>query len=165
MIATCISYLTTGGLMRRARIQNWQTASNWKNWEDSKGERKHQPRTCPAITLETLTLESIWLRDAHCQEGPWVGLLMGMSRMIGKRKPGKLTHLHKTWDCEQRGSIVLLGSCTPLLSAQGGGGVLPNKVFCFFSTCISSDNSFLSARAQFQARERTPPPSCDKVTT
>ena len=40
---------------------------------------------------------------------------------------------------------VLLGSLTLLLSAQAP---LPNKISCFVSSYVSSDNSFLSARQE-----------------
>ena len=41
--------------------------------------------------------------------------------------------------------VVLLGSLTLLLSAQVP---FPNKISCFVSTCVSSDNSFLSVRQE-----------------
>lgn len=41
--------------------------------------------------------------------------------------------------------IVLLGSLTLWLSTWAP---LPNKFFCFVSTCVSSDNSFLSVRPE-----------------
>ena len=52
-------------------------------------------------------------------------------------------HRHKTWDCEPCVRAVLLGPLTLLLSAWVP---LPNKVSCFVSTCISSDNSFLNVK-------------------
>ena len=55
----------------------------------------------------------------------------------------KLTHYHKTRDCEPCGRAVLLGSLSPLLSARVP---LPNKAFCSASTCVSSDNPFPSVR-------------------
>ena len=50
---------------------------------------------------------------------------------------------HKTRACEPRGRAVLLGSLTLLLFAQVP---LPNKISCVASTCVSSENSFLSVR-------------------
>ena len=56
----------------------------------------------------------------------------------------KLTHYHKTRDCKPHGRAVL-GSLTLLLSAWT---LLPNKVSCFVGMCVSSYNSFLSARQE-----------------
>ena len=52
---------------------------------------------------------------------------------------------HKTRDCEPRGRAVLLGSLTLLLSTQVP---FPHKIYCFVSTCVSSDNSFPSVRQE-----------------
>ena len=49
-------------------------------------------------------------------------------------------HVH----CEPRGRAVL-GFLTLLLSTRGP---FPNKVSCFVSTCVSSDNSFPSVRQE-----------------
>ena len=57
----------------------------------------------------------------------------------------KLISLRKTQECEPRGRAVLLGSLTLLLSARVP---LPNKISCFVSTCVFSDNSFLSVRQE-----------------
>ena len=51
---------------------------------------------------------------------------------------------HKTHDCEPHGRAVL-GSLTLLLSTWVP---FPNKVSCFVSTCVSSDNLFLSVRQE-----------------
>ena len=48
-------------------------------------------------------------------------------------------------DCEPHGRAVLLGSLTLLLFSWAP---LPNKVSCFVSTCVSSDNSFLNVRQE-----------------
>ena len=64
--------------------------------------------------------------------------------------PWQLTPFPKTRDCEPRGRAVFPGSltcCSPLRGQRGVGG-LPNKVFCFVSTCVSSDNSFPSVREE-----------------
>ena len=63
-------------------------------------------------------------------------------RMIGQRSQ-KPTHNHKTWDSEQSGRAVLLGSLTLLNPAQVS---LPSKASCFVSACVSSDNSLPSVR-------------------
>ena len=57
----------------------------------------------------------------------------------------KLIHHHKTQDWEPRGRAVLLGSLTLLLSTWVP---FPNKISCFISICVSSDNSFLSVRQE-----------------
>ena len=46
---------------------------------------------------------------------------------------------------QPRGRAVLLGSLTLLLSNQVP---FPNKISCFVSTCVSSDNSFPSVRQE-----------------
>ena len=48
-------------------------------------------------------------------------------------------------DCEPHGRAAPLGSLTLLLSARAP---FPDKIFCFVSTCVSSDNSFLSVRRE-----------------
>ena len=48
-------------------------------------------------------------------------------------------------NCEPRGRAVLLGSLTLLLSTRVP---FPNKISCFVSTCVSSDNSFPSVRQE-----------------
>ena len=40
----------------------------------------------------------------------------------------------------------------------------PNKVSCFVSTCVSSDNSFLSVRQEPNFRSWRGPPSCNSIT-
>ena len=65
--------------------------------------------------------------------------------MIGQRLPGNLSHHHKTQDCKPGGRAVLLGSLTLLLSTRVP---FPNKISCFVSTCVSSDNSFPSVRQE-----------------
>ena len=46
---------------------------------------------------------------------------------------------------EPRGRAVLLGSLTLLLSSPVP---IPDKIACFVSTCVSSDNSFPSVRQE-----------------
>ena len=74
---------------------------------------------------------------------------------------GNSSHHHRTGDQEPCGPAVLLGSLTLLLSARAP---LPNKVSCFASTCVSSDNSFLSVRQEPALGTRKGPPSCNKRT-
>ena len=47
--------------------------------------------------------------------------------------------------CEPHGRAVLLGFLTLLLSTRGP---FPNKISCFVSTYVSSDNSFPSVRQE-----------------
>ena len=63
--------------------------------------------------------------------------------MTGQRPPRNKSHHRKTQDCEPHGRAVLLGSLTLLLSTRAP---FPNKLSCFVSTCVSSDNSFPSFR-------------------
>ena len=77
-------------------------------------------------------------RCMYHQEGPGV-------RMMGQRQPGNSSHHHKIQDCEPRGRAVLLGSFTLLLATWVP---LPNKVSCFVSKGVSSDNSFPSVRQE-----------------
>ena len=65
--------------------------------------------------------------------------------MIGQRQPRNESHHHKIRDCEPCGRAVLLCSLTLLLSTRGP---FPNKISCFVSTCVSSDNSFPSVRQE-----------------
>ena len=101
----------------------------------SKGERRRQC-ICPTDLPRSSSLNPSWLGDD--QEGPWV-------RVIGQRQPGNSPHYHKTRGCEPRGRAALLGPVTLLLSAQAP---LPDKVSCFVSTCVSSDNPFPSVRQE-----------------
>ena len=51
-----------------------------------------------------------------------------------------------SWESyEPCGRAALLGFLTLLLSTQM---TIPNKISCFVSTCVSSDNSFLSVRQE-----------------
>ncbi|XDA90435.1 hypothetical protein R6Z07F_020032 [Ovis aries] len=52
---------------------------------------------------------------------------------------------HKTRHCESRSRAVLLGFLTLLLSTWVP---FPNKISCFVSTCVSSENSFPSVRQE-----------------
>ena len=59
--------------------------------------------------------------------------------------PSTSQNHQKTRHCEPRGRAVLLGSLTLLLSTRVP---FPNKISCFVSTCVSSDNSFPSVRQE-----------------
>ena len=65
--------------------------------------------------------------------------------MIGQGQPRNEPHHPKKRDCEPHGRTVLLGSPIPLLSTWAP---LPNKVSCFVSMCVSSDNSFPNVRQE-----------------
>ena len=98
-------------------------------WEWLKGDT-----TCP---LPRIPLDSIHLGVCH-QERLWI-------RVIGQRPPGNKFHHHKTRHCEPHSKAVLLVSLTLLLSTRVP---FPNKISCFVSTCVSSDNSFPSVRQE-----------------
>ena len=66
------------------------------------------------------------------------------SEGLAKDNPGTNPITMKP-ETEPRGRAVLLGSPTLLLSAQAP---LPNKIYCFVCTCVSSDNSFPSVRQE-----------------
>ena len=107
-------------------------------WERSKGERRPQS-ICPTNLPESFWLESSLAEQFEChQEGSWV-------RGVSQRQPRNQPHHHKTWDCKPCGKATLLGFLILQLSAQVP---LPNKVSCFVSMCVSSDNSFLSVRQE-----------------
>lgn len=67
------------------------------------------------------------------------------SKINGQKQPTNEPHSHKSWGWELHGRAVSLDSFTLLLSTHES---LPNKVFCFLSTCLSSDNCFLSVRQE-----------------
>ena len=101
---------------------------------------------CPTNLPESSLMESILAEQCmNQQEGPCI-------RMIG----------HKTQDYEPCGRGVLLGSLSRLLSTQAP---LLNKVSCCVSTCVSSDNSFLSVRQEptSLALEGVPLPSRESL--
>ena len=69
------------------------------------------------------------------------------SEWLAKDNPetNPITIKPKTVSHKPRGRAVLLGSLTLLLSTQVP---FPNKISCFVSTCVSSDNSFPSVRQE-----------------
>ena len=80
------------------------------------------------------------------------------SEWLPKDNPETNAITIKIWECEPRGRAVLLGSLTPLLSTWVP---FPNKISCFVSTCVSSDNSFLSVRQEPSFGPGRVPPSCN----
>ena len=136
IVTTCMSYLTTGGPHKKHRTNNLPSTGIIQ--ERSKEERRCQSlrptNLPPSFSLESILAE----RCTRHQEGPWV-------RVTGQRQPGNQSNYHKTCACEPHGRAVLLSSLMLLLSALAS---LPNKVSCFVSTCISSDNSFPSVRQE-----------------
>ena len=104
--------------------------TNRENLRGAKRERRWP------TSQSSLLWNPSWLLDAHAtRKDPESDY--GPRKMTGQR--------HKTWDCEPHGRAVLLGSLTLLLSTPVP---LPNKVFCFVSTCVSLDNSFPSVRQE-----------------
>ena len=69
---------------------------------------------------------------------------------------------NNTLDCKPRGRAVLPGSLTLLLYAWVP---FPSKTSCFFSTCVSSDNSFPSVRRDPLSSLGRGPPSWSRWTS
>ena len=111
-------------------------------------ERSKGDSTCRTTSQNPSRWRPSWLSGACTNrkdsESDWL------------RRPGNESHDHKTWVCEPRGRTVLRGRLTLLLSARL---LLPSKIFCFVSTCISSDNSFLSVRPELHLGPGKGPPS------
>ena len=63
-------------------------------------------------------------------------------------------------ETEPYGRAVLLGSLTLLLSTPVP---FPNKISCFVSTCVSSDNSFPSVTQEPSLGPGRRPPSCNRT--
>ena len=59
--------------------------------------------------------------------------------------------------CEPHGRAIFLGFLTLLLSAQEP---FPNKIFCFVSICVSSDNFRMLNKSPLSGPEKDP--SCNK---
>ena len=118
--------------------------ANQENSAGAKGETpvhmSYQPSRIPVAGIHL-----------GCEMPPPPGRILsqikyGPSKVIGQRQlETNKHHYHKTWDCEPHGRAVLLGSLTLLLSTRVP---LPNKVSCFVSMCVSSDNSFPSVRQE-----------------
>jgi len=94
-----------------------------------------------------------------------------MSDAWATRKDSKLEWLAKDHPetnpitlkpCEPRGRAVLLGSLTLLLSTWVP---FPNKISCFVSTCVSSDNSFPSVRQEPSLGPWRGPPSYNRTNS
>ena len=131
IVATCMSYLTTGGPGNK---QNWQAITNRKNLGKVKRREEmpvHMSYQPPRILLTGIHLG--WAMRSPPRRTLSLNDWLETTR--------KVAHSHKTWDCEPHGRAVLLGSLTLLLSTQAP---LPHEVSCFVSTCVSSDNSFPS---------------------
>ena len=89
----------------------------------------------PYVLSESFSLESILTVQCMCHwEGPWV-------TVTGQRQSICESCHHKTQDCKPRGRAVLPGPLTLPFSTQEA---LRNKVSCFVSVYVSSDNSFLN---------------------
>ena len=94
-------------------------------------ERSKGDTTCPTTSQNPPLWHPSWLNKACATEGPW-------GRMIGQRPPGNESYHHKHQSCSSG------FPCPPALRP----GALPNKISCFVSTCVSSDNSFPSVRQE-----------------
>ena len=96
--------------------------------------RCHMSHHLPEPLLESILAE----QRVHHQEGLW-------DRITGQRQSRNESYHHKTWDYKPSGRTVLLGSPALLFSAQVP---LPDKVSCFVSMCVSSDNLFPRVRQE-----------------
>ena len=105
----------------------------WRVRERSKGYT-----TCPATSQNPSRWHSSWLNKACTTRKD------SESKRLAKDNLEINPITIKPWDCEPRGRAVL-GSLTLLLSSRVP---FPNKISCFVSTCVSSDNSFPSVRQQ-----------------
>ena len=125
-----MSCFTTGG-PGKAHGTN-KPPSTGRVRERSKGET-----TCPTTSQNPSLRHPSWLNKAYTTrkdpESAWLA------------KDNPETNHHKTQDCEPCGRAVLLGSLILLLSTLVP---FPNKISCFVSRCVSSDNSFLSVRQE-----------------
>ena len=118
-------------------------------WERSKGDT-----TCPTTSQNPSRWHPSWLnKGVHHQEGLWV-------RMIGQRTQKLIPspqnpRLRATWESSSPGFPYP----TPLHL-----GALSRKISCFVSTCVSSNNSFLSVRQEPSLGPGRGPPTCNSTT-
>jgi len=133
----------------RKNLENiLRTTNKETNWENSgEAKRKEEPSVHIFCQPPRILLSGLHLGWEICTLPRRIPsqIKYGPSKITNQRQPRYQPHYHKTWDCEPHGRAVFLGSLTLLLSTQAP---LSNKVFCFVSTCVSSDSSFLSGRQE-----------------
>ena len=112
-------------------------------WKRSKGDT-----TCPTNSQNPSHLHPSWLNRACTTSKD------SESERLAKDNPetNPITIKPKT---ASHGRAVLLGSLPLLLSTQAP---FPNKISCFVSTCVSSENSFPSVKQEpsFRPRKGSP---------
>ena len=144
ILTICMSCFTTGGSGKEHRTN--KPPSTGRVWERSKGNT-----TCPTTSQNPSVWHPSWLNKVYTTRKNYE------SEWLAKDNPEANPITIEPRDCKPRDRAVLLGSLTPLLSTRVP---FPNKISCFVSTCVSSDNSFPSVR-----QEPSPgrgPPSCHK---
>ena len=129
IVTICMSCLMTGGPGKEQGTNKPPPTGRVK--ERTKGDT-----TCPTTSQNPSLLHASWLNKACTTSKD------SESEWLAKDIP-ETNHFTIKPDCEPRGRTVLLGSLTLLLSTRVP---FPNKISCFVSTCVSSDNSFLSVR-------------------
>ena len=125
-----MSYLTTRDPGKECRTNKLPPTGRIQ--ERSKGEWKCQFTSSqpPRILLARIHLGWVMCMPPE-----------GMSQNDWPAVTWTLQHHHKTQDCSPHGTVVPLDSLTLLLSI---GLLLPHKVSCFVSTCVSLEILFLS---------------------
>ena len=145
-VATCLSYLTTGGPSKENTTNKLPpTGKNLgkvKRREEMPVYMSDQPpRTAVGTTLAE--------RCMSHQEGPWV-------RTTGHRQLRNYSHLHKAQDCKLHGRAAVLGSLTLLQSTRVP---FPNKISCLvsLSACVSPRTT------HFRVLDKSPPQALQRV--
>ena len=134
IVTICMSCFTTGGPGKEHRANKPPPTERVQ--ERSKGDT-----TCPTTSQNPSCWHPSWLNKVCTTrkdpESEWLAKDNSETNPI-TIKPETASH-------EPRGRAVLLGSLTLLLSTQAPS---PNKISCFVSTCVSSDNSFPTVRQE-----------------
>ena len=148
-----MNYLTTGDSNKRHGVATSKLTGGIQ--VGSKGRKRYQPIVTANVS-ESLALEC-GLRHVSTATKD-----LSQTKYWHKQDDWLGHHELKTYDCKPHGRAGLLGSLTLLLSAWT---LLPNKTFCFVSTCVFSDNSFLRVdKSRFSGSERGPCSSNNSMT-
>ena len=104
-------------------------------------ERSEGDTTCLPTSQNPSLWHPSWLNKMHTTRKD------SESKRLPKdnAETNPITMNPETLNHEPHGRAVLLGSLTLLLSTRAS---FPNRVSCFVSTCVSSDNSFPSVRQE-----------------
>ena len=144
-IITGRSCLTTGGPDKQ-QVPVPLLNTNRRIWEGPKGGRRHQPIICPAHLPEALTLEAtLTERCMHGQEGPWVRAHTGQARRLARTNP-KTNPINIKPEASRHMAEWFSRISSP--SCSRWPQLLPNKVLCSVSRCISSEKSLPSVRQE-----------------